>query len=113
MTRVPRLLLVAVAIARVLSTSIRVPVANATSAQVVLSSHWVPSWGFRDELNRSDIDYQNFWTDNAGKILTASIIAHNSTNADRSLWFIRSHLTTSYYLPEVVVDSSILHLGAG
>jgi len=110
---VPRLLLAAIAIALMLSTSVLVPAADATSAQVVLGSHWVPGWGFRDELNRNDTDFQNFWTDNAGKILTASLTTDDAVDANRALWFIEEHMTASYYLPEVLVSSSMTSLCAG
>lgn len=106
-------MLAAIAIALVLSTSIHVSSANATSAQTVLGSHWVPDWGFRDELNTNDTDYQNFWTDNAGKILVASLTTNDALDASRALWFIQDHMTASYYLPEVLVNSSMTRSSVG
>ena len=90
-----------------LSTSVQVspvPVANGQ-----LSLHWVPGLGFRDELNYSDIDYQNYWTDNAGKILMESEMTGDGVDAYRAFGFIQSHMTPSYYLPEVLVNSSIIN----
>jgi len=89
------------------STSI--PISGLTQLQ----QHWVQGWGFRDELNPNDIDNQNSWMDNAGKILTAGMITNDSTDAHRALGFILSHMTGGYYLPEVVVNSSILNLKMG
>jgi hypothetical protein len=83
-----------------------VPPTNAISVQALLASHWVPEWGFRDELNVNDTDYQNFWTDNAGKIAMAGMLANDTADADRALGFISNHLS-GYYLPEVVVNSSM------
>lgn len=90
-----------------LSTSVSVSPTIAVSAETIPGSHWIPGWGFRDELNMSDIDYKNFWTDNAGKILTSGVITNDLTDADRALGFIQSHMTASYYLPELVVNSSV------
>jgi hypothetical protein len=104
---VSRRLLAAILIALVLTTSVHVPSVSATSAQALLASHWVSGWGFRDELNTSDVDNQNFWTDNAGKILVASMTTGDATDADRALRFIQDHMTASYYLPEVLVNSSM------
>ncbi len=73
----------------------------------LLSSHWVPRWGFRDELNASDIDHQNFWSDNAGKILTMAELTGDSVDASRALWFIQNYARGDY-LPEAVVNSSLL-----
>jgi hypothetical protein len=73
-----------------------------------LSPHWVSGWGFRDELNPSDIDYQNFWTDNAGKILMESVMTNDTVDAGRAFGFIESHMTPSHYLPEVLVNSSMI-----
>ncbi|MGH2639348.1 MAG: hypothetical protein ACRDF4_08730, partial [Rhabdochlamydiaceae bacterium] len=76
-------------------------------ADNTLSSHWVPGWGYRDEINTSDADNQNFWLDNVGKILTTSIITHDPLNANRSFNFIHSYLFNSTsYLPELVINSS-------
>ena len=96
-------------VALLLSASVPPAIATPASAQEQLSAHWVPGWGFRDELNRSDIDYQNFWTDNAGKILAAGIFVDDPNDTARALSFIQGHMTSSYYLPEVVVNSSIIH----
>ncbi|MDA4127367.1 MAG: hypothetical protein OK452_09250 [Thaumarchaeota archaeon] len=96
-----------------LSTSVSVSPANALNAETILGSHWVPGWGFRDELNKSDIDNQNFWTDNAGKILTSGVITNDLVDADRALGFIQSHMTASYYLPELVVNSSVFEPQVG
>ncbi len=72
-----------------------------------LSNHWLSQEGcYRDELNQSDIDYYNCWTDNAGKILTMSMFTGDQLDAGRSFGFIQSHLS-DYYLPELVVNSSI------
>ena len=80
---------------------------QSSSSSNTLSSHWVPGWGYRDELNASDADYQNFWTDNAGKILTMSMITGDSLDATRSFSFIQSHFfNSSQYLPELVINSS-------
>jgi len=86
--------------------------------QETLASHWVPGWGFRDELNPSDIDYQNFWTDNAGKILSMAITTGDATDASHALTFLESQglgsssssSSSPYYLPEVHVNSSIVEL---
>jgi hypothetical protein len=83
---------------------------DSTSAQKQLAAHWVPNWGYRDELNPNDIDYQNFWSDNAGKILTASAMTNDTSDASRALQFIQAHITASGYMPEVVVNSSIISL---
>ncbi len=91
-----------------LSTSVQVQPAGVTSVQALLSSHWVPGWGFRDELNRGDTDYQNFWTDNAGKILMEGVMTNDTVDAGRAFGFIQSHMTASCYLPEVLVNSSML-----
>ena len=103
-----RRLATAVTLFLLVSTSIRIQPAGGESAQTTLASHWVPGWGFRDQLNQSDIDYQNFWTDNAGKILTSGILTNGMVDASRALGFIKSHMTASYYLPEVLVNSSII-----
>jgi len=80
-----------------------------STAQAQLASHWVPGWGFRDSLNSSIPDYENFWTDNAGKITVAGVMANDTVDADRALGFVINHSADSaYYLPEVVVNSSIL-----
>ena len=80
-----------------------------------LSSHWVTGYGYRDELNKSDEDYYNFWADNAGKILSMAMITGDATDASRSLSFLESQglgsassTSSSYYLPEVLVNSSIV-----
>lgn len=91
-----------------LSTVAIVPAARAETTQATLASHWVPGSGFRDELNASDIDYQNFWMDNAGKILTSAFITGDTVDANRALGFIQDRMTTSYYLPEVLVNSSMV-----
>jgi len=75
-----------------------------------LQQHYVQGWGFRDELNPKDIDNQNFWIDNAGKILTATTIVNDSNDSHRALEFILSHMEGGYYLPEVVVNSSVFNL---
>ena len=80
-----------------------------------LSSHWVPGWGYRDELNKADEDYYNFWADNAGKILSMGMTTGDTTDASRALSFLESQglgsapssSSASYYLPEVLVNSSI------
>ena len=90
------------------SQTSRLPPAN------TLSPHWVPGWGYRDELNTSDIDNQNFWTDNAGKILTAALLTNDTLDASQALSFLdHNGLSTSDYLPEAVVNSSILKLSNG
>jgi hypothetical protein len=79
----------------------------------LLSSHWVPGWGYRDELTTSDVDYQNFWTDNAGKILSMAVTTGNATETSHALSFLESlglGSSSSYYLPEVRVNSSVLEL---
>ena len=77
-----------------------------------LSCHWVQGWGFRDELNPSDIDNQNFWADNAGKILSMAITTGDATDASHALTFLESQglgsSSSPYYLPEVLVNSSIV-----
>lgn len=79
-----------------------------------LSSHWVPGWGYRDELNASDIDNQNFWTDNAGKILTYAMVSNDSLDASNVLQFLEHNgLNTGDYLPEAVVNSSFQRLNSG
>jgi hypothetical protein len=109
----PRRLTAILILALVISTSIPVSPVNAASVQSILASHWVQGWGFRDELNRNDIDYQNFWTDNAGKILASSILTNDLNDANLSLWYIQKHMTQSYYLPELLVNGSILrHLSS-
>lgn len=82
-----------------------------------LSSHWVPGWGYRDELNKSDEDYCNFWADNAGKILSMAVTTGDTTDATHALSFLESlglgsasPSLSPYYLPEVRVNSSILGL---
>jgi hypothetical protein len=92
------------------STPFIVQPADVTSAQEQLAAHWVPSWGFRDSPNPNDIDYQNFWSDNAGKILVASAITDDGLDASRALQFIQAHMTASGYMPEVVVNSSMIPL---
>ncbi|MHB8568473.1 MAG: hypothetical protein ACYC7D_15710 [Nitrososphaerales archaeon] len=89
-----------------------VPIAASYSQNIessALSSHWVPGWGFRDELNASDIDHENFWTDNAGKILTMAVLTNDTIDASRALWFLENHGQGSY-MPETVVNSSMLSL---
>jgi hypothetical protein len=103
----PARFLAVILAALLLSTSVHLPPAKAADAQTILCSHWVQGWGFRDELNPHDIDYQNFWTDNAGKILTAGLITNDLCDVNRALEFIRGYITGSYYLPEAVVNSSI------
>jgi hypothetical protein len=76
-----------------------------------LSSHWVPSWGYRDELNPNDTDHQNFWSDNAGKILTMAAITGDSIDVARSLSFIQNHTMNGGYMPETVVNSSLFSSG--
>ena len=83
--------------------------------QETLASHWVPGWGFRDELNASDTDYQNFWTDNAGKILSMAMTTGDASDASYALTFLESQglgssssYASPYYLPEVRVNSSIV-----
>jgi hypothetical protein len=79
-----------------------------------LSSHWVPGWGYRDELNTSDTDNQNFWADNAGKILTMAELTNDTQDASQALSFFEHNgLGTSNYLPEAVVNSSMLELNNG
>lgn len=80
-----------------------------------LSFHWVPGCGYRDELNRTDEDYYNFWTDNAGKILSMAVTTGDATDASHALTFLQSRglgspssSSSSYYLPEVLVNSSIV-----
>lgn len=85
-------------------------VSPVSAADANLSQNWVQDWGFRDELNRSDIDYENFWMDNAGKILMESAITNDAINADRAFGFIQSHITSSHYLPEVLVNSSMTNV---
>ncbi|MGD0477555.1 MAG: hypothetical protein ABSB29_05245 [Nitrososphaerales archaeon] len=92
------------------------PALTATPQQI-LASHWVPGLGYRDELNASDIDHQNFWTDNAGKILSMAMTTGDATDASHALTFLESvglgsapSFSSPYYLPEVVVNSSILEL---
>lgn len=94
----------------------RVQPALTATPQEILSSHWVPGWGYRDELNASDTDYQNFWADNAGKILTMAATTGDATDASRALAFLESQglgstsssSSLSYYLPEVLVNSSVV-----
>jgi hypothetical protein len=84
------------------------------SSQQTLALHWVPGWGYRDELSKSDIDYQNFWTDDAGKILSTTMITGNATEALHALSFLESQglgsssTSSSFYLPEVLVNSSMI-----
>ena len=78
-----------------------------------LLCHWVLGWGFRDELNHSDIDNQNFWADNAGKILSMGVITGDARDASHALTFLESQglgssSSSPYYLPEVLVNSSIV-----
>ena len=108
-----RRVVVALVAVILLTSSLNLNAVTAVTSQQTLASHYVQGWGFRDQLNASDADYENFWTDNAGKILTTSAITGDSTNAGRALGFILEHMTNEYYLPEVVVNSSILHLGSG
>ena len=97
---------------------VQVQPALTATPQETLASHWVPGWGFRDELNASDIDYQNFWTDNAGKILSMAMTTGDATDASYALTFLESQglgspsssSSSSYYLPEVFVNSSIVEL---
>ena len=73
-----------------------------------LPSHWVNGWGYRDELNVSDQDYQNFWLDNAGKILTMSMMTNDSIDASHSFDFIQNHFFDSTsFLPELIINSSL------
>lgn len=87
---------------------------SSSSSSNLLSSHWVPGWGYRDELNASDIDNQNFWTDNAGKILTMAELTNDTVDASQALSFLEHNgLSTSDYLPEAIVNSSALKLSNG
>jgi hypothetical protein len=74
-----------------------------------LASHWDPGWGYRGELNTSDEDYYNFWSDDAGKILSIAVLTGDATDAAQALTFLESEGlgTSSYYLPEVRVNSSM------
>ncbi len=74
-----------------------------------LSDHWVASQNcYRDELNHSDVDYNNCWTDNAGKILTMSAITGDNVDASHSLNYIENHTSPDYYMPEAVINGSNL-----
>jgi hypothetical protein len=79
-----------------------------------LSNHWLPQQGcFRDELNQSDIDYYNCWTDNTGKILTTAEITGDTADANNALFSLERYglSTTNDYLPETIVNStSILNM---
>ncbi len=110
----------------VLLVSVPILVSAQTSDQIAtvpvttnntLSAHWVKDKGYRDELNSSDIDYQNFWTDNAGKILVSSELTNDTLDANNSLWFLEHNglgNSGNYYLPETVVNSSlVLSLNGG
>ena len=75
-----------------------------------LSDHWIPSLKcYRDELDSSQIDYNNCWTDNAGKILSMASITGDATAAGNALSSLEllGLSKTSYYLPEVLVNSTI------
>jgi len=72
----------------------------------VLAQHWVQSWGYRDELTPTNIDYQHFWSDNAGKILTMAEITHDPAAASNATQFISKNIADGYYLPEVVINST-------
>ncbi|MDG7000651.1 MAG: hypothetical protein JRN15_16270 [Nitrososphaerota archaeon] len=102
------LLVILLTLPFIISTNSAV-VAMGTQTANTLSNHWVPSLNcYRDEINRTDIDYNNCWTDNAGKILTMSAITGDATDTGRALIFLESQgLGSSYYLPETVVNSSI------
>jgi hypothetical protein len=93
----------------VLKPSQALKVSTIPNENALLSQHWVPGWGFRDENNSIDIDYQNFWMDNAGKILMESLITNDTVDASRAFGFIQSHMTQSDYLPEVLVNSSMIN----
>ncbi|MDH2902316.1 MAG: hypothetical protein PXY39_15240 [archaeon] len=92
-----------------------VPVSYSNSSPSnILSTHWVPGWGYRDELNASDTDNQNFWADNAGKILTMAELTNDTQDASQALSFLEHNgLGASNYLPEAVVNSSMLELNNG
>ena len=102
---------------RTITSTTTTTTATTPTPQEILALHWVPGWGYRDELNASDIDYQNFWTDNAGKILSMAMTTRDMTDASHALSFLESQglvsassSSSSYYLPEVLVNSSILEL---
>jgi hypothetical protein len=81
---------------------------NSNNNDQLLSSHWLASNNcYRDELNRSDVDYNNCWMDNAGKILVMSAFTGDSIDGNRSLGFIERYLSSGppnyYYLPELAM----------
>ncbi len=77
-----------------------------------LEDHWVKGWGYRDELNPVDSDFQNFWIDNAGKIALMSLITGDVLDEQNSVSFIERIFKEGYgyYTPEVLVNSTLLPL---
>ena len=79
---------------------------GAPSLSNSLANHWLTSKNcYRDEVNQSDADYNNCWTDNAGKILVTSELTGDVTDANRSVEFIERYIGSSpdYYLPELAI----------
>ena len=73
-----------------------------------LDQHWVPNWGYRDELSPTNIDYPHFWSDNAGKIMTMAMIIHDNTDAIRADKFLAANTFDEFYHPEVLINSTSL-----
>ncbi|MCL5069010.1 MAG: hypothetical protein M1368_11775, partial [Thaumarchaeota archaeon] len=74
-----------------------------------LSNHWLSKKGcYQDELNQSDMDYYNCWTDNAGKILTMAELTNDSIDASHALSYLQQNglSASNSYLPEAVVTNS-------
>ena len=82
------------------------PAAPDPTATQQLQQHWVPGWGYRDELSPASIDYQHFWSDNAGKILTMAMLANDTTGAQDAARFLAANMGNGYYLPELLVNST-------
>ena len=84
--------------------------ASATQKNLI-SNHWVPSQTcFKDELNKSDIDYYNCWLDNTGKILTSSMLTGDAIDANNALLTLAKYGLngSNSYLPETIINSSDL-----
>lgn len=81
--------------------------ATAATPQATLSSHWVPGWGYRDELTPASIDNQHFWSDNAGKILTMAELIHDGADASDASQFISTNMNGAGYIPEALINSSV------
>lgn len=93
------------------------PLINANSTQGdSLSNHWRSKRGcYQDELNQSDTDYYNCWTDNAGKILTMAELTNDTVDATHALAYLQQNGLgpSNKYLPEAVVTNSSVFNSSG